>query len=227
MLRSLACVAALALVPSIGAAASYTYDFDFTFAQTGDDVGGFRNEGTGGALTGFFTIDDSLTILDFAFEFEIIQYANAYQPARTDRVSLDFDAGDFFGVTVYPAGGGVPERTVIGFSEVDGSVNCSFRNATGSPYSLSFSAYDYGGGVTTDYQARSARSSPYCNQYGALTHRIGQSYGQRQISPSVSGTLVAPGGGASVVPLPASGLLLLGAFGAAGALRLRRPAAPA
>lgn len=224
MFRStIALLGALAIAPATSQAATHTYDFDFTFAQTGDDVGGFRNEGTGGALTGFFTIDDSLTILDFVFDFQIIQYPNAYQPARTDTVSLRYDAGDFFGVTVYPAGGGVPERTVIGFSEVDGSVNCSYRNATGSPYSLSFTSYSYDVGVTTDYQARSKRNSPSCNQFGALEYDIRQPYTQTQISGSVSGTLADPDTvGSSVVPLPASGLLLLSAFGAAGALRLRR-----
>lgn len=209
-----------AVLPLSAAATTFTYDFNFTFAQTGDNdsVNGFRSRGTGGDLTGFFTIDDQSNIVDFGFDFEVIQPADRFQSARTDQVNLTRDTGDFFSTTIFPAGGGVPERTRFGFSEVDGSVQCTFRNAVGSRFSLSFDAFSFSpGGQTVTFDARSTRASPFCNQFGGLQFTTTQSAGQIQISDSVTGTLRA-----APVPLPASGAMLGLAVLAGGAVMRRQ-----
>jgi len=201
-------------------AATYTYDFDFTFASTGDNVGGFRDTGAGGALEGFFTINENNEVIDFDFDFQVIQRAGRFEPAQTDDVSLDLAGGDFFGTAVTPAFGGNPEFTTFGFSETDNHVQCTFRNAVGAPFSLSFKAANFtAGNANVNFEARSARSSPYCNQFGALTFDTRQPQGQTQISGSVTGALREPT--VSAVPLPAGLPLMLAGFGALAAMRRR------
>ena len=214
-------VAFLAFAPVATSAATYTYDFDFTFDQTGDDrtVTGYSNDGPGGDLTGFFTIDDSLNIVDFDFDFNIRQYRIVsstgvlIQDTRNDIVSLDIDDNDRSSTSIAPASGGNPEFTTFGFSEIDGLVQCSFRNKSGSPFSLSFTAANFSAGdATTSFRAVSTRASPYCNQFGALMFDTRPASGERQFSGSVTGTLRSDDTSVSAVPLPAAGWMLLSAL---------------
>lgn len=222
-LRTVAAALALAVAASSAHATLFTYDFDFQFDMSGDNVGGFRNEGPGGALKGFFTIDENRQVQDFDFDFQIIQRSNRFQGAQTDNVSLDKADGDFFNTTVQPAAGGLPERTIFSFSEVIGSVQCVPQGPVGALFGLSFSAFSFTpGGNNVSFRADSRRATPVCNRFGGLGFDIRQPNTQTQISLQESGTLRSTDVGQ--VPLPAAGLLLVAAFGALAGLKRRKTA---